>query len=120
MGVYTCIYMGVLLSFAIQSVMDRHLEVVPVREELDVVFAVVKEGVGVVGDLLQSGTAALHKLHTGEDVREDGIAAFGRDHIVHFFVDDFAGHHTAGRSDFETVVVDIDAYFGAEASVLMP
>ena len=66
--------------------MDRHLEIVSVREELDVVFTVVKEGVGVVGDLLQSGAAAFHELHTGEDVREDGIAAFGRDHVVHFFV----------------------------------
>ena len=60
--------------FAIQSVMDRYLEIVPVREELDVVFAVVKENVGVVGEFLQSRAAALHKLHMGENIREDGLA----------------------------------------------
>ena len=54
--------------------MDRYLEIVPVREELDVVSAVVKEGVGIVGDLLQAGAATFHKLHTGENIREDGLA----------------------------------------------
>ena len=66
------------------------------------------------GDLLEAGSSFFHQVKLGEDIGDDGIAAFGRNFQNVSILDPGSVEHAARRVEFDAIIVDVYMDFTAD------